>query len=248
MRKPLIGVTLDYQTERTYSKFPWYALRKNYVDSLADLECLVWPLPYGNQLIDGYVERLDGVVISGGFFDVDPKLFGEDVQHSLVKLQKNRTVFELALIQAVLPKKIPLLGICGGQQILNVALGGTLIQHIPDEIENALQHEQQNPRNEAGHVVDIKKGTYLADVVEHKLQIPVNSAHHQAVKDLGVGLRVNALASDGVIEGIELIDHPFCIGVQWHPEFLISEADHKLFKAFIKAAAQYSLKGGSGEV
>jgi putative glutamine amidotransferase len=130
---------------------------------------------------------------------------------------------------------MPILGICGGQQLLNVALGGTLIQHIPDEVCNPLAHEQPNPRTEPGHSAQIAAGTHLAQIVKDQ-SILVNSAHHQAVKQVAPGCVINATATDGVIEGIELADYPFCIGVQWHPEYYISPADTALFEAFIKAS------------
>ena len=131
----------------------------------------------------------------------------------------------------------PVLGICGGQQLLHVVLGGKLIQHIPDSIQKPLAHEQPNPRNEPGHVVKVAKGTQLHKIVGFD-QLDVNSAHHQAAADAPAGVIVNATAPDGVIEGIEAPQYRFCIGVQWHPEFLISEGDARLFKAFLAAANQ----------
>ena len=128
----------------------------------------------------------------------------------------------------------PLLGICGGEQLINVLYKGTLIQHIPDEIENSLEHEQINPRNEAGHSITIKKNTKLHSIISQN-NIMVNSAHHQAVKKPGKGLLINAFSEDGVIEGIEDPSMNFCIGVQWHPEFFIQNSDKLLLKAFINS-------------
>ncbi len=128
----------------------------------------------------------------------------------------------------------PILGICGGEQLLAVALGGTLIQHIPAEIKAPLAHEQPNPRDQAGHEITICEGTLLHKI-GGALRTAVNSAHHQAVKDVPPTIKVNALAPDGVIEGIEDPTRKFCIGVQWHPEFHISPVDQKLFHAFISA-------------
>jgi putative glutamine amidotransferase len=130
----------------------------------------------------------------------------------------------------------PVLGICGGEQLINVILGGTLIQHIEDEVAGSVLHEQPNPRDEPGHLVRVTPGTLL-----HRLtgadQLSVNSAHHQAVKDVGPEVAVNAIAPDGVIEGIESKIHRFCLGVQWHPEFLIHGGDAKLFSGLIAAAS-----------
>lgn len=134
----------------------------------------------------------------------------------------------------MLDRDKPVFGICGGQQLLNVVLGGGLIQHIPDSIENALPHEQPNPRDQAGHTVSIVPGTKLHAIVGAG-ELAVNSAHHQAVDRVAPGAVTDATAPDGVIEGIEHPDYRFCIGVQWHPEFFISEGDRKLFAAFIAA-------------
>jgi len=195
-------------------------------------------LPHHLELVDIYLEQLHGVIITGGSFDVDPALFGATDQHATVVTKEHRTAFEKMLICRVLERKMPILGICGGQQLLNVVLGGTLIQHIPDEIPNCLAHEQSNSRNEESHTVSVTLGTQLSSYVE-SLTLCVNSAHHQAVKTVGPNVIINARAPDGVIEGIELKDYPFCIGVQWHPEFIISDADRLLYLAFIAAAEAY---------
>jgi putative glutamine amidotransferase len=130
---------------------------------------------------------------------------------------------------------MPVLGICGGEQLLAVALGGTLLQHIPDSIENALEHEQPNPRHEPGHEITLVPGTLLHRIAGVDT-MRVNSAHHQAVRAPGRFAVVNATASDGVIEGIEDPRYGFALGVQWHPEFLIDPADAKIFHAFVAAA------------
>ena len=117
---------------------------------------------------------------------------------------------------------------------MNVALGGTLIQHIPDEVGDCLAHEQPNPRTEPGHDVEVLAGSKLAAIVG-TARIAVNSAHHQAVKDVAPNCVVDAVAPDGVIEGIEDPTRRFCIGVQWHPEYHISPADAALLRAFVEA-------------
>ncbi|CDL00493.1 putative gamma-Glu-GABA hydrolase [Magnetospirillum gryphiswaldense MSR-1 v2] len=231
---PVIGITLDSEEPGGYSKFPWYALRQNYCSAVVAAGGLPLPLPHEPSLAADYLDRIHGLIVTGGAFDVDPALFGAATRHETVVVKKARTQFELAMIQGALKRDMPILGICGGQQLLNVALGGTLIQHIPDEVVECLAHEQPNPRDQAGHDAVLVPGTRLADIAQ-SLRIPVNSAHHQAVKDVAPGCVVNARAEDGVIEGIEHPGHKFCIGVQWHPEFTISDADSRLYRAFIKA-------------
>ncbi len=238
MSIPLIGITLDREEPGGYSRFPWYALRENYCAAVAAAGGLPWPLPHHADLAGAFLERLDGLLITGGDFDVDPALFGDDgAAHPTVKTKQARTAFELAMLRGALDRDLPVLGICGGQQLLHVALGGRLIQHIPDSVPGALAHEQPNPRDEPGHTVEIVAGTRLR-VLAGAARIDVNSAHHQAAADAPEGVIVNARAPDGVIEGIEAPDRRFCIGVQWHPEFHISPADARLFEAFVAAARE----------
>jgi putative glutamine amidotransferase len=236
MPRPIIGITLDSEPAGGWSKMPWYALRQNYCDAVARAGGLPVPLPHEPELAAEYLARLDGLLITGGAFDVDPSLFGASTRHVTVKTKDRRTAFEYAVTRGAIEADKPVLGICGGQQLMNVVLGGTLIQHIPDEVEDPLPHEQPNPRTEAGHPVKIVAGTLLHRVVR-ELELPVNSAHHQAVKDVGKGIVVNAVAPDGVIEGIEDPRRRFVIGVEWHPEYSISPGDDRLFDAFIRAAA-----------
>lgn len=231
---PVIGITLDSEQPGGYSPFPWYALRQNYCGAVAAAGGLPMALPHEPELAEHYLSRIDGLVVTGGAFDVDPALFGAAERHPTVTVKTRRTAFELAMIRGALARDLPILGICGGQQLLNVALGGTLIQHIPDEISGCLAHEQPNPRDQAGHEVELVAGTRLAAICGD-VRIPVNSAHHQAVKTVAPGCVANAFAPDGVVEGIEAAGRRFCIGVQWHPEFTISPADAALIRAFIEA-------------
>jgi putative glutamine amidotransferase len=151
-------------------------------------------------------------------------------------LKQGRTAAELALVRGALARDKPILGICGGEQLLAVVLGGTLIQHIPDTIRNALAHEQPNPRNEPGHVVKLVPGTLLHRIVG-TAEMHVNSSHHQAVRAVGPKAVVNATALDGVIEGVEDPTRRFCLGVQWHPEFHIDPGDRRIFDALVGACA-----------
>src|SRR5579864_3381758 len=183
MAQPVIGLTLDSEPPGGYSKtHPWYALRENYATAVVKAGGLPVLLPHEPERVADYLALLDGLVITGGAFDVDPALFGAASRHATVTTKDRRTAFELAITNGAVAADKPVFGICGGQQLLNVALGGTLIQHIPDEIDDPLPHEQPNPRTEAGHVVRVVVGTQLHRITG-AAELPVNSAHHQAVKD-----------------------------------------------------------------
>jgi putative glutamine amidotransferase len=235
MSRPVIGITVDSEEPGGYSKFPWLALRRNYCQAVVNAGGLPMMLPHEPDQADAYLERLDGLLVSGGNFDVDPAMFGAASRHPTVRTKDRRTAFELAITRGALFADMPVLGICGGQQLLHVVLGGALVQHIPDEVEAALAHEQPNPRDQPGHTVEILDGTRLREIVG-VAELEVNSAHHQAAKDAPAGVVVNAIAPDGVIEGIEAPGKRFCLGVQWHPEFELSEGDKRLFAAFVDAA------------
>ncbi len=234
MSTPLIGITLDSEDPGGYSNQPWYALRVNYSDAVVRAGGLPLMLPHRPDLAAEYGGLIDGLVVTGGAFDVDPALFGEDTRHDTVVTKDNRTDFEMAVTKTALERDIPVLGICGGQQLLHVALGGRLIQHIPDAVPGALAHEQPNPRTEAGHQVTVAPGTLLHKIVGTD-RLSVNSAHHQAAEDEPTGIVVNARAPDGVIEGIEAPAYRFCLGVQWHPEYTISAGDQAIFDALVAA-------------
>ncbi len=235
---PLIGVTLDAEPPSTlpggFSKYPWYALRQNYAGAIEAAGGLPVALPH-NDLVEAYLDHIDALVITGGGFDVDPSLYGEAILSDTVSLKPARTSAELALAKGAMARGKPVLGICGGEQLLAVALGGTLIQHIPDTVPHALEHSQTNPRHEPGHSVAITPGTLLHRIVG-VTTMAVNTSHHQAVRSAGRGV-INATTSDGVIEGIEDPAQRFCLGVQWHPEFFISAGDRAIFDALIGACA-----------
>lgn len=234
MRKcPLIGITFDAQDSGDYSNYPWYALRENYCSAIADAGGIPFPLIHDLRLVDKYISLIDGLMITGGGHDVDPLLYGVKERHPTVTLKPRRTAFEMEIARAALKKNLPVFGICGGQQLINVVLGGTLIQHIPDEIPHSLEHVKT--RHIAAHTVQVFKDTLLRQIVE-KEEFSVNSGHHQAVKKVAPGILINAIAPDGIIEGIEAPAYRFCLGVQWHPEFIITSHDTSIFQAFIEAS------------
>ena len=233
--KPLIGLTLDLEKNKSYSVFPWYAIRKNYCSSVSSLGGIPIPLAYDISAINTILDKLNGFIITGGAFDINPSYFSEKKKYNSVITKDTRTQYEIKLCEEVLKRNLPLLGICGGQQLINVIYGGSLIQDINSEIKTDINHEQRNPRDQTSHSVNIIKYSFLHKIIGQE-NILVNSAHHQSVKAPGSGLKINARANDGVIEGIEDNSMNFCIGVQWHPEFLIEKSDETFLQYFINKA------------
>lgn len=232
---PIIGFTLDHETNGSYSKMPFYAIRENYCTSVSTLGAIPMPLVHEVELVDHFLNLIDGLVIIGGAFDIHPSLYGVSDMHSTVTLKEKRTQFEWAITKQAVERDVPVLGICGGEQLLNVVLGGTLFQHVPESFpDSIILHEQPNPRTEPGHNIAIEKGTLLHKIVG-STTLSVNSAHHQAVAKAAPSLVVNATADDGVIEGIEYPGKRFCLGVQWHPEYTVNSGDKKIFEAFVSA-------------
>jgi putative glutamine amidotransferase len=241
LKKPLIGITLDSvdpQDEiegKWYSDLPWYGLRQRYCEAVALAGGIPIPLPYHIEYMNEYVNLLDGLVLTGGGFDIDPALYKADYVHPTVTpIRPKRTQFEWIFTENYLKSGKPILGICAGMELLNVIHNGTLIQHIPDEAPSSIDHKQKHSRFERQHLVNIHPDTLLGRIVGTST-IHVNSIHHQAVKEVSTSFQVNAMAPDGLVEGIELSDHPFCLGLQWHPEFHVSEADVLIMQGFIKA-------------
>ncbi len=242
--RPLIGIVPDYREgcPTGYSTRHYYALRANYVEMVNKAGGAAVILTYDYDLIDSYLESLDGVVVVGGYFDINPRRYGEKNIHHTVKLNDVRENFENALGQKVMKTSLPYLGICNGMQLLNILHGGNVIQHIPDE-GKYVDHEQSHIEGfkdyaTGYHEVEIAKDSKLFEIIGQE-KIMTNSSHHQAAKSAGHDLIVSGKAFDGVIEAIEKPNHPFCIGVQWHPEFEVSDADYKIFMALVAAAKKY---------
>lgn len=245
--RPLIGIVPDYREgcANSYSAKNYYALRANYVEMINKAGGAAVILTYDYDLIDSYLESLDGLVIVGGYFDINPMRYGEKNIHHTVKLNDVRENFENAFGSKAIKTQLPFLGICNGMQLINILHGGNVIQHIPDE-GKYVDHEQSHIEGfqdytTGYHEVEIAKGSKLHQIIGEE-KIITNSSHHQAAKTAGSGLNVVGRARDGIIEAVEDSSHPFCIGVQWHPEFEVSQADKKIFESFIVAAKKYKEK------
>jgi putative glutamine amidotransferase len=183
------------------------------------------------------VSAVDGLLFTGGG-DVDPAHYSEERSAAVASVDRGRDDYEIDLIRQGLEARLSLLGICRGLQILNVALGGSLVQDLPAGLPGILAHSVPTPLCSVAHEVWITRGSLLWRLMQEKLAdadaCPVNSRHHQAVKRLAPGLDVSATAPDGVIEGIERAQGPFCLGVQWHPENFWRTGEFRaLFEGFV---------------
>ena len=209
-----------------------------YVEAVRRAGAIPVLIPPQPENAEELMRELDGFLLAGGF-DCDPAAYGEPAHATLEPMDPRRQANDLALAEAARKLDVPMLGICLGLQMMNVAAGGTLIQDIDSEHETEIRHAS-DPEDRGRHDVIIEKGTHLARVLP-ALELNVNSSHHQAVRKVGEGLRVTALAPDGIVEGLEDPRHPFYLGVQWHPEDLTGEESAPaLFAAFIEAAREHS--------
>ncbi|MFN0063900.1 MAG: gamma-glutamyl-gamma-aminobutyrate hydrolase family protein [Myxococcaceae bacterium] len=222
MRRPFIGITPDFSEGTAGSPAPRYEVKVAYAEAVAKAGGIPLVIPYTDdaRLLLDTLERFSAVVVTGGAFDIPPEAYGEKPKEGLGQLKVSRTRFETHLLRAALDRRMAVLGVCGGMQLLNVVRGGALIQDIGREVKSPLTHEQSHDRTQPQHPVEVAPGSRLATCVG-KGQLMVNSTHHQAVSRLGAGLRPSAVAPDGVVEAIELEGDAFAVGVQWHPELLI---------------------------
>jgi putative glutamine amidotransferase len=187
------------------------------------------------------VRSFDGILLAGGG-DVLPSLYGRAPHARFDAAEPGRDDYELELARLAVEHDVPIFAICLGIQVLNVARGGTLIQDIPSEASNPLNHDIREPRFAIAHEAWLTSGSRLDQLMRERLEsdvAPVNSRHHQAVKDLGKGLVIAATAPDGVIEAVEDPTRRFCLGVQWHPENFYRTGEFSpLFEGFVKAASR----------
>ena len=238
---PRVGITPDRGALASgRSGEPLLFLRERYPSAILETGGLplLLPITASRAAIQAMLDSLDGILISGGDFDIHPGLYREEPIVSLGTVKGERTEFEMEVISMALKRALPLLGVCGGAQAINVFLGGSLYQDIPTQVPNAMAHQQGSLREIGGHPINIHEGTRLKQIVGRS-SLEVNTTHHQAVKKLGKGLIANATTEDGLIEGIETGNDSFVLGVQWHPELLIHRdiSQRKIFSAFVSACS-----------
>jgi len=231
--KPIIGINCDYEEE---GKQPFSFTYRDYSEAVIAAGGIPFLLPVIKDKNDVkfLLKKIDGLLLTGGN-DVPPQRYGEKNHEKTVCVHPDKDISDTALVETATQMKKPILAICYGIQLVNVALGGSLIQDIPSEVKAPIIHK--NSQNDHyTHVVSIKKDSLLYKIAGTD-RIEANSTHHQAIKRLGKGLKDTAHTADGIIEAIEYIDYPFFVGVQWHPERMTDSPHHlALFNAFIKAS------------
>lgn len=231
---PIIAILGAIDDERTLS------LKGAYAHAIEKFGGLPIVIPYteNEEALDGYIELCDGVLFSGGC-DVEPKNFGEETKAACGKIQLFRDSLELSFFKKAFEAKKPIMGICRGAQLINVALGGSLYQDIPSEISTDISHRQKESGEISAHEIRILSDTPLMELIGEE-KIAVNSFHHQSIKALGEGLEVMAFAEDGIVEAVCFNGENYVIGYQWHPEKLRDTDQYKklLFNDFIKACKE----------
>ncbi|MEO8381047.1 MAG: gamma-glutamyl-gamma-aminobutyrate hydrolase family protein [Acidobacteriota bacterium] len=238
MIKPIIGIGSDIQSPAGKRELSFaYLTYAEAVRRAGAIPLLVPPQP---ENATEMMDTLDGLLLAGGE-DCDPAAYGQARHPTVVEtMDPRRQANDLALAHAAREKNVPTFGICLGMQVMNIDAGGTLIQDIDSQHGTDIAHASI-PEDRARHGVLIEQGTQLSGYLSEP-ELDVNSSHHQAIRDVGAGLRVSAHAPDGIVEGLEDPRHPFYLGVQWHPEDMTGEQSAtSLFGAFIEAARRHAL-------
>ena len=232
MNKPVIGIT-TYLTPARFGAWEEETalIPATYVRAIEAAGGRPLLVPPSTDGIDETLDRLDGLLFSGGS-DLDPELYGQQAHPETNEIIPQRDRAEIALLRAALERDMPVLAVCRGSQVLNVALGGDLVQHLPDVVGD--EKHKHTPGEFADHDVELEPGTRVQEILgDHA---PVKSHHHQGYGKLGTGLRESARAEDGTIEALEHPERRFAIGVLWHPE---AGEDFALFEALVKEAGEY---------
>jgi putative glutamine amidotransferase len=237
MRLPLIGITCTQDNPANSAAIDRISVDYTQAIARAGGSPVLIPTDFPVDELDNLRSRLDGILLTGGG-DIDPIRYRSKQDSHLIMVCTQRDELEIALAKLAVKTDWPVFGICRGVQVMNVALHGTLYMHLPTQFNSKLDHNTpyDQGRDMIAHEVTIEAGTRLAAIVG-KTTLPTNSFHHQAARAVAPELKVNAHASDGLVEGLELPGKRFFLGVQWHPECLHEYPEHQaLFRAFVEAA------------
>lgn len=233
MRRPRVAIPLDVDPVRGRHELP-----RAYAEAVHAAGGLPFCVPcLDPALAPEWLAVADGLLVAGGDFDIPPERYGERRRPGCGPARPERTAFEEVMVRAALAAGLPVLGVCGGMQLLSVLRGGALHQHLPDDL--GLSHEQPPPKDVPSHAVEVEPGSLLARLAGPG-PLQVNSTHHQAVRRPGEGVRVTGRAPDGVVEAVELEGHGFALGVQWHPEALAARDPRQLaiLRGLVEAARE----------
>jgi len=240
--KPIIGVTPDFNAgdrQDMGGKEPTYFLRARYAKAIEDVGGIpfILPLMPSRGAWRRIVSQVDGLLITGSGSDLAPETYGERQRYKFKRMSTERATLELGVSKIAYQADVPMLGICGGMQSINVALGGTLFQDIDAQLQTSIQHQPTYSATKTAHRIQITPRSLLHRIAG-KDAIRVNSSHHQSINAVPSSLVTTAVSPDGVIEAIEAPTKHFLLGVQWHPEFLYERhpIQKKLFQALIRAA------------
>ncbi len=247
--RPIILVSPDVTVRQTLGvDRRVYELNAAYCDAVEEAGGLPLVAPYTESpaQVAALLKHAHGLLLTGGDFDVDPRWYNARPHPKLGTLKPDRSAFEKALLQGALASGMPVLGVCGGMQLLNVVLGGSLVQHLPEERAAGLEHSQKFDRRRAAHAVALTPGCRLAALFG-QVALQVNTSHHQAVDGVAPGLVACGLSPDGVVEALEQPGGAFVVGVQWHPETLTPTPEDPRPRAVYQGlvdAARVRLAGG----
>jgi len=237
---PVIGIPGRADALAQYPSAPLYGLGQAYVHAVTQAGAAPVVIPPGLDppLVRAIFTRLDGLLLAGGE-DIDPARYGQTPHECLGRTTPERDRLEIILCRMALDSRVPILGICRGIQVLNVATGGTLYQDLASQRPQGERHDffsSEFPRDRLSHPVTLNPDSLVARILEAE-NLKVNSLHHQGIERLGEGWRAVGHAPDGLVEAIEAPDHPFAVAVQWHPEELVKHPDHslRLFRALVEA-------------
>ena len=241
--RPLIGVPCRRIDEPYWGvRYAVFATYTRAID-LAGGAPVAIPLELSDESSHDLFERLDGLLLAGGA-DIHPKEFGEEIKPFCGEIDVTRDAIELQLTRRALAEQRPILGICRGIQLLNVAAGGSLYQDIPAKVPNSLHHSHRHgdPFDRRAHAIEIETSSRLAAALGVP-RLDVNSLHHQSLKDIGPGLQIVSRAPDGIVEAVEGKSDAFVVGVQFHPEWMLDSDSRMLglFRAFVQAAREHQL-------
>jgi putative glutamine amidotransferase len=233
---PVVGITMDQDEKRYY-------INQDYVQSILQAGGVPLLIPFmeNSIVLQKIVDQCDGLMLSGGE-DVDPFLYGEEPLPEIGKIVPERDQIEINVLDLFVKQRKPILAICRGCQLVNVAFGGDLYQDIPCQIPSAINHSQKAPRGYPTHSIAVEKESLLYQMMGQDTLL-VNSYHHQSIKTLASSLLATAVSKDGVIEAMESKQYPFLLGVQWHPEgmaILQNKSAKMIFSTFVEACRHHA--------